>query len=370
MKLLQPRRFDPRKAVWVLICLLAFTFYTAHRDRPRQVWKWGGEVMGSTYTVQVVDRTLPGHTLTGLQNDVAALLDGLNAELSTWLTNSTISRFNASTSTEPFVVSPAFAEVTRLSLEMSRKSGGTFDITFSPIFDLWGFGRSGPKREPTETEQTATLARCGYAHLQVVSSNQIQKTRPGLHVVYNAIVPGFAADQVTALLQQRGYTNTYVDVGGESVVRGVNAAGRPWRLGIETPVYDAEPGAQLEAVVELSDRALATSGDYRNYFRDENGRVFSHIFDPRIGRPATTPVASVSVVADSGAVADALATTLFVLGPDEGQAWLAREFPEAEAFFILRDSETTFREVATPGFEKATGYRPRTGVLQATPAPL
>jgi thiamine biosynthesis lipoprotein len=370
MKLLQPRRFHPRKAAWVLLVLAAFTLYTTYRDRPTRLWKWSGQVMGSSYTVQVVEKRFSPQAWAELQAQVDRQLQELNQELSTWETDSTLSRFNAGTSTEPVVVSPAMAEVTRIALEVSRRSGGTFDITFSPLFDLWGFGRAGAKRQPALAEIEQTRQRCGYQHLSVPSPTTIQKAIPDLQVVYNAIVPGFAADQVTAWLRQAGYSNTYVDVGGETVVQGHNAEGRPWRLGIETPMYDAEPGASLEAVVQVTDCALATSGDYRNYFRDESGRVFSHIFDPRTGYPATTPVGSVSVIAESGAVADALATTLFVMGPEEGIPWLAREFPQAHALFILRESETTLREVATPGFEQATGYHPRAGVLEATSAPL
>ncbi len=359
MKLLQPRRFHPLKAAWVLLVLAAFTLYTTQRDRPTRLWRWGGSIMGSTYTVQVVDKQLTDKSFADLQQRVDGTLQTLNSELSTWLPDSAISRFNTSTSTEPFAVSEAFAEVTRLSLEISQLSSGTFDITFSPLFDLWGFGRNGPKRVPDEAEIAATLARCGYQHLSVPSSTSIQKTLPGLQIVLNAIVPGFAADQVTALLRHSGYTNTYVDVGGETMVQGLNAEGRPWRLGIETPIYDAAPGAELEAVVHLTGKALATSGDYRNYFRDANGQVFAHIFDPRTSRPAITKVASVSVIANSAALADALATTLFVMGPDEGLPWLATKCPDVHALFILRETETNFRERATPGFEQATGYRPR-----------
>ena len=369
MKLLQPRRFHPRKAAWVLLVLAAFTLYTTYRDRPPRLWKWGGQVMGSTYTVQVVAKQLSAQAWNELQEQVDRQLQELNQELSTWEPDSTLSRFNASTSTEPVAVSAAMAEVTHTALEISRRSGGAFDITFSPMFDLWGFGRSGAKRQPAPAEIEQTRQRCGFQHLSVPSPTTIQKAIPELQVVYNAIVPGFAADRVTAWLRAAGYSNTYVDVGGETVVQGHNAEGGPWRLGIETPVYDAEPGASLEAVVHVTDGALATSGDYRNYFRDESGRVFSHIFDPRTGYPATTPVASVSVMADRGAVADALATTLFVMGPDEGLPWLAREYPKAHALFILRESPTAFREVATPGFQQATGYQPRESTFDVDLAP-
>ena len=358
MKILQPRRFHPLKAGWVLLALVAYTLYTTQRDQPARLWKWSGQTMGAGFAIQVVDRRLNEEQFQELTNRVEALLQDINAELSTWLPDSAVSRFNASTSTEPYEVSALLAEVTRTSLEISALSEGVFDITGSPLFDLWGFGKSGPKHVPDEAAIAATRQRCGYTHLSVPDDHHIQKAVPTLQVVYNAIVPGFAADQITALLKANGLTNTYVDVGGEILVRGLNQAEIAWRLGIETPDYDAAPGASVQAVLHLSDRALATSGDYRNYFRNEQGEVFSHIFDPRTGRPATTKVASVSVIADSGARADALATTLFVMGPDEGLPWLAAKYPDVHALFILRDSEHSFREVATPGFENATGYHP------------
>ena len=357
MKLLQPRRFHPIKAAWVLLVLAAFAIYTSHRDRPLRLWKGGGTVMGSTYTLQVVDRRLDEKRFQQLESQVDQLLQQLNQQMSTWLPESAVSRFNASLSTDPQEVPGALSEVTRIALEIASLSGGAFDLTFSPLFDLWGFGKDGARRKPGDEEIEAIRARCGYQHLSVPGTNLLQKAIPELQVVYNAIVPGFAADQVTLFLQQQGWSNTYVDVGGETVVRGHNLQGKPWRLGIERPVYDAQPGADLEAVVSLTDRALATSGDYRNYFRDEAGQVYAHIFDPRTGRPATTKVGSVSVVASSGAWADALATTLFVMGPDEGIPWLARAVPDAEALFIMREMGDAFREVATPGFERATGYR-------------
>ncbi len=360
-RLLQPRRFHPLKAAWVLFVLVVFAVYTTRRDRPLQAWKAAGQVMGSTYAFQVVDRGLDQSSFETLREIVDRFLQGLNQELSTWDPHSPVSAFNASASTDPFPVPPSVAELTRLSLDVSRLSGGIFDITLSPLFDLWGFGKEGPRRVPDDKELAVVRARCGYPYLSVPGSNVLQKAIPGLRVAYNAIAPGYAADQVTALLRQQGYTNTYVDVGGETVVQGHNAQGHPWRIGIETPQYDVEPGSSLEAVVHLAHGALATSGDYRKYFRDDSGRVFSHIFDPRTGRPATTRVASVSVVAPSGAMADALATTLFVMGPGEGLPWLAANLPGVEALFILRETENTFSEVATPGFEKATGYRPRTG---------
>ena len=358
MRLLQPRRFHPLKAAWVLLVLALLFVYTTRRDRPPRLWRWTGETMGSSYTVQIVDRRLDERRVAALQGEVDGLLNGLNEELSTWLTNSALSRFNQASTTEPVPVSPTFAGITTLSLEISRLSGGAFDVTFSPMFDLWGFGRTGPKKVPDEAAFARTLAICGYTNLAVVSPTAIRKSNPELQVVFNALVPGYAAEQITLLLTSRGLANTCVDVGGETVARGRNLKGQPWRIGIERPVYDAEPGEDLEAVVQLDHRAVATSGDYRNYFRGEDGHVYAHIFDPRTGRPATSRVASVSVVATNGGWADALATTLFVMGPEAGLPWLTN-VPGTEALFVMRESETTFREIASPGFETLTGYRAR-----------
>lgn len=355
--LLQPRRFYPLKALWVLAVLAFFFVYTTRRDHPPKLWRWTGDIFGSTYTVQIVSRDLNEQKFAALQDEIQTFLDGINGELSTWLTNSALSQFNADTSLEPITVPTRVAELASLSLEISRASGGAFDVTFSPLFDAWGFGRNGPKHVPDTNTEAAARARCGYQLLSVVSSNQLQKAVPGLQIVFNAIAPGYAAQQVADLLLARGFNNIYVDVGGEIVARGRNIKRQPWRIGIERPNYDAEPGENIEAVFAVTNGSVATSGDYRNYVRAEDGTTYSHIFDPRIGRPSTSRVASVTVVAKNGAWADALATTLFVMGPDEGLPWLAQH-TDAEVLFIMREGENTYREIGSPGLTARTGYTP------------
>lgn len=346
--LLQPRRFNPWKTIWVAAVLIALFIYTTRRDRPPQTWREAGEIYGSTYAVQIVSSDLNKQTFRALHDDIMALLNSIDADLSTWSTNSALSLFNANPGLEPITVPPRIAELASLSLELSRASGGAFDVTFSPLFDAWGFGRTGPKRVPTDEAIAAARARSGYHLLTVVSSNQLQKAVPGVELVFNAIAPGYAAQQVAELLLARGYGNIYVDVGGEIVVRGHNANGTPWRIGVDKPIYGSMPGEMTEAIFALTNGSLATSGDYRNYVLAEDGGAYSHIFDPRIARPTTSHVASVTVIANSGTWADALATTLSVLGPDEGIPWLA-EHTDAEALFVMRDGSNSFHEVATPG---------------------
>jgi len=347
--LLQPRRFHPRKTFFVLAVLIAFTVYISRRDRPPRIWTWGGPAFGSSYTVKIVDRRAVESDIARLQAETDALLAEINRQMSTYDPESEISRFNASRSTEPFTVAPSFAELVATALELSARSGGAFDPTLFPLFRLWGFGKDGlAHKVPSEEDVRATTVICGAIHLSVPSPGALRKDIRELQFNLNAIAPGFAADQVMALLNRNGLSNVYVEVGGEVLVHGVNLEGTPWRIGVEKPDYDAEPGKSLESVVPLTDRALATSGDYRNFFKD-GGRVYGHIFDPRLGRPVTSSVASVSVIATNCTIADGLSTTLFVLGPDAGIPWLTN-YPGSEALFILRNGDGSFAEIRSPGF--------------------
>lgn len=349
--ILQPRRFNPWKTIWVLAVLVAFFIYTTRRDKAPETWRESGEIFGSTYAVQLVSKDLTKSAWQELMGDVDALLNSINEEFSTWSTNSALSRFNANQSVEPITVPPRIAELASLSLELSRASDGAFDVTFSPLFDAWGFGRTGPKHIPSDEAVAAARARSGYQLLTVLSSNQLQKAVPGVELVFNAIAPGYAAQQIAELLLARGYRNFYVDVGGEIVVRGHNATGGPWRIAVDKPVYGALPGEATEAIFALTNGSLATSGDYRNYVLAEDGTAYSHIFDPRIARPTTSRVASVTVIANNGTWADALATTLSVLGPEAGIPWLSKH-TDAQALFIMRDGSNSFHEIATPNFDQ------------------
>ena len=138
---------------------------------------------------------------------------------------------------------------------------------------------------------------------------------------------------------------------------GHNAKGEPWKIGIEKPDPSSLPGEALEAVVQLSDKAIATSGDYRSYFTDTDGQTYSHILNPKTGRPVKHRLASVSVVAGTCMAADALATALFAMGPEQAPQWL-EHYPDADALFIIRNEDGRFSEILSPGFAANTGYKP------------
>lgn len=350
MRLLQPRRFHPIKTLWVLAVLAAFALYTTRRDRPPRPWLIGGETMGATWSAKLVSHALDEASARALQDRLQAELQRINDLTSTYQPGTDVMRFNEARTTEPVPVPPEVAALVQTSLLLSARSDGAFDITFAPLFRLWGFGARGPKQQPDAESAARTRAWCGYTNLVVTAAPALQKRVPELEIVLNAVVPGYAADRVAVLLLEAGVTNFLIDVGGESLAHGVNLEGHPWRVGIERPELDEPPGQDIYAVVPLRNQALATSGDYRNYFKTADGRIASHLFDPRLGAPASHHVASVSVVADSCMQADALATALFVVGPEAAEHVLTN-YPGTSAFFILRDEGNVLRDIRTPGFK-------------------
>jgi FAD:protein FMN transferase len=320
---------------------------------------WGGPTMGSTYSVKLADAPLSAAEVDQLKADTEKLLEEVNRQMSHFQPDSEISRFNRSTSTAPFKVSADFANVTRFALELYHRSGGAFDPTLGPLINAWGFGWKG-KREtpPVDEEIRAAMAICGGKHLSVTDDGELQKDLRYLELNLSAVVPGFAANKIAAMLRSKGLTNYYIDVTTELVVSGHNPDGAPWRIGLETPNSEAMHGEELEAVLQVTNAGVSTSGDYRKYFEDAQGHRYSHILDPRTGRPIEHHLGSVTVVVPGGQPFDGLATTLFVMGPDEGLPWL-KTWPGVEALFIIRNADGSYTEVGSPDFEAVTGYKPK-----------
>lgn len=307
---------------------------------------FGGETMGTTWSVKVAE--LPEAVeQADLQRDLEALLAVVDREMSTYRADSEVSLFNTSTSTEWFAVSPATAELVAGALALNQRSEGVFDITVGPLVDLWGFGPDHrPNKVPTAEEIAAVRTHVGAARLAVrLGPPALRKDHPETRIDFNAVAPGDAVDRFAALLEARGVESWLAEIGGELRARGHKRDGAPWAVAIERP-SEGERG--IAKVVPLVDMALATSGDYRHYF-EEGGRRYSHTIDPRTGAPIDHKLASVSVLTPLCRDADAWATALSVLGPDEGYTVAVRE--SLAALFLVRDGET-YREVATPAFER------------------
>lgn len=305
-----------------------------------------GNTMGTTWLVKVVapsQQALAPITQSAVQD----ILSGVDDAMSTWKPQSEISRFNRHASEELFPLSAPTLEVLTIAQEVARQSQGAFDITVDPLVELWGFNTAakddGSWRAPTPEAIEQTRGKVGYQHLHIEAAGA-RKTVPQLEVDLSAIAKGYAVDLVARWLEQQGIQRYMVEVGGEVRVLGQNANQMPWRIGIEQPQSN---GDGLYAVVELTRGALATSGTYRNFVESE-GRHLSHMIDPRTGQPVEHPGVSVSVQHDSCALADAWATALLVLGPQEGYA--AALHNEVGALFIARGDDGTLTQRATPNF--------------------
>lgn len=301
-------------------------------DDGHTVTEFTGETFGTTFTVKVVDDDLSDaeqqDILAAIQRELS-LVDG---QMSTWKDTSVLSALNRAPVGQPFPTKPALHEVLGLARSVHQASDGAFDVTVGPLVNRWGFGPDGrPQSAPTEDELATLQAQVGQLHL-TLSDDGPTATRgvDGLTVDLSAIAKGYAVDRVSQALLALGASDHMVEIGGEVVAQGRNGSEEPWRIAVEKP--DSLARSPMD-VVALSGEAMATSGDYRN-FLDLDGQRISHTIDPRTGRPVTHTLASVTVVAPSCAAADAWATALNVLGPEEGLAVADRE--GLAAFFLVR----------------------------------
>ncbi|MFO7973733.1 MAG: FAD:protein FMN transferase [Candidatus Hydrogenedentota bacterium] len=313
-----------------------------------RVPEFSGATMGTVYHVKVVLQEPSETHLADLQALIEAELEDVEVRMSTYEADSELSRFNAHESTSPFRVSTSTIEVFQLALEISELTNGAFDITVGPLVNAWGFGPEAVPENPlAESEIQALMEHTGYEKIQVDPDTQtITKEDPGVFCDLSAIAKGYAVDRVCTALEEAGYHDYMVEVGGEVRTGGVNGKGVPWRIGIVNP----EPlKGDVERIVPLSGWAMATSGDYRNFY-ERNGIQYSHTIDPRTGRPVTHNLASVSVIDKNCSVADGYATAIMVMGPDEAQRWA--EEHNTIAFFIVRESVDRFRDITTTAFEE------------------
>lgn len=288
---------------------------TKPMETPQLVQLLQGSTMGTTYTIRyLAELGSPGRQ--ELHRLVDEELDRVNRQMSTYIPDSEIMRFNVSKSTDWFSVSVETANVVDLSLQISVDSGGAFDVTVGPLVNLWGFGPTKRKNSiPTDAELETAKATVGFKNLAVrLDPPALKKADPALQVDLSAIAKGHGVDRVGEVIRNYGITNYFVEIGGEIFASGKRVDGMPWQVGIEAPL---DFKRSIQTIIGLSGVALATSGDYRNFFESE-GQRFSHTIDPNTGRPVTHQLASASVVADNCALADAIATCMMVMGPDEG----------------------------------------------------
>lgn len=303
-----------------------------------------GDAMGTQFSVKLA---VDAADTTSLQRQIEISLADVERMMSTYMPDSEISRFNDTATTDWYEVSAEFCRSIEEALALSVLTRGSFDITVGPLVNLWGFGPGEMVDEPPADEQIAALLEAvGYKHLQAdCGQPALRKDIPGLYLDMSAFGKGFAADRIADWLEDEGFLDYLVEIGGEMRLAGVNADGKKWAIGIEAPLVGQR---RPYTVIRLTNTAVATSGDYRNYF-EADGKRYSHTIDTRTGKPVTHALASVTVVDSSGFRADALATALLVMGPEEGMRLATQE--DLAVLFLVR-AETGIDERMTPAFEQ------------------
>ena len=313
----------------------------------QQIWEISGPIFGTRYHISVVMEDDQAR-LQELADGIEQALDGVDAAMSTWRADSELSRFNALPDQSGWTELSSPLHTVLLEAEaVSVLTGGAFDITIGPVVNLWGFG---PEARPEAVPDDATLAEVlgGTGHDKIELRNQPPGIRTSMHqyLDLSAIAKGFGVDEVARYLAAEGIDGYLVEIGGEVSVGGRKPDGSAWRLAIETPGEAAEQVNRIVALGGTEDRALATSGDYRNYY-EFNGQRYSHTLDPQTGKPIIHNLASVTVIAENCMRADALATGFNVMGFEDAMALAVRE--NIPAYFIVR-SEAGFETRHTPAF--------------------
>jgi FAD:protein FMN transferase len=295
-----------------------------------------GATMGTTYHIKII--APQADDMGAVKNRIDQRLEQLNQSMSTYRKDSEISMFNKWSDTEkPFAVSADFLKVMQAADVIYGLTAGAWDGTVYPLVNLWGFGRSGPiDVAPSQAAIIKALEKVGFNHLDVSAKGHLKKRRSQITVDLASIAKGYGVDATAELIKGLGYQNYLVEIGGEVFAAGRRKDGNQWKVGINRPIRGA-PATQVYKALILEDRAMATSGDYRNYV-EIDGRAYSHIIDPRTGYPVDNGVVSASVIGPNCTLADGLATALMVMGPQEGVG-LLNKLENVEGLIIVRKSD-------------------------------
>ena len=268
---------------------------------------------------------------------------------STYEQDSFITTFNK---TKTFVLETPIPEdflvLFKLGKQLYKQSKGAWDPTILPLLRLWGFDTATPSYTPPSKDKLIEIQHTiGFNKVTLNKQGYLQKNHPDLAIDLSSIAKGFAVDKIAEMLEKKGVDNYLVDIGGEIYAKGKNKTKRRWVIGINTPQPNAKPSSFSERVT-VSNKALATSGDYRQFFT-HNNTVYSHILDPRTGMPIQHNTVSVSILAPTCRLADGLATTCLVLGKDEGLK-LLENYKNVEGLFYVKDEHNNITKTATSGF--------------------
>lgn len=287
--------------------------------------------MGTSYNITVVGEKTLEPAL------IAAALEDIENTMSTYRANSELMQLNAAPINTWISISQSLYDVLQLSESINLFSSGAFDPTVAPLVNLWGFG---PDKKnfgvlPSDSEIQALMGNIGYQHLIIAEDRLAISKNKMINLDLSAIAKGYAVDVIATLVEANGITNYLIEIGGEISSKGTNAQGELWRIAIETPERNTSARQSIRTI-EISELSVASSGDYRNYYEFE-GELYSHTVDPRNGLPINHGLASVTVIAETTAKADALATAFNVMGVE--QAMLLANNNNIPAYFLNKTTD-------------------------------
>jgi len=326
---------------YIIFIILCVCFLTYSCKREGKIVKFGGEAQGTYYAVTYVDND--GRNF---QDSIDMILKRFDSSCSIYKPNSIISRFNNNDPTAK--ADKDFTTVFNKAMEVSERTGGAFDITVGPLVRAWGFSIKG-KLKMDDHKVDSLKQYVGYKKVKLVDGRVI-KENPNIQLDYNALAQGYSSDVLGRFLESKGIKNYLIDIGGEVLGRGRKPDGGIWSVGIERPPTDSLQKQQLEAIVSLDNRALSTSGNYRNYFI-KDGVKYSHDIDPFTGYPVHHTLLAVSVLAENSITADAFCCAFLVMGKEKALEFLKHN-PGLDAYFIYSDEKGNLKTECSPGFKK------------------
>ena len=316
----------------ILIYLFFFLVISCNNKINNELIAISGTTMGTSYSVKYLNNS--SQNIEEVKLNISAILETVNAQMSTYLPDSELSRFNSLKDTSWFSVSDDLAFVLQESLDICRLTNGALDITVGPLVNLWGFGpENKPTIIPSDSEIEQALQLVGWENISVtLDPPAVKKKLPNIYCDLSSTAKGFGVDKVSDYLVSFGIKSYLVEIGGELRAEGKKSIDKEWRVGISKP----DNNSSLQEVITLNNNAMATSGDYWNYF-EENHVRYSHTIDPKTGRPIKHKLASITVFAGTCLLADGLATAIDVMGDEEGyQFALEKKLP---AYFIIRNRD-------------------------------
>ena len=282
-----------------------------------------------------------------LKLDIDNELKRFDASLSMFNESSIISRINRN---EESIVDSLFSKVFKVAMTVSAITDGCFDITVAPLVNAWGFGFT-EETAPSQAKIDSILQIVGWQKVQLTPEGKVEKQDPRIMLDCSAIAKGYAVDVIAYLLRKKGVKNYMVDIGGEVDVAGVNSSGGLWRIGISKPDDDPESRNQdLQTILEITDKGIATSGNYRNFYY-KDGMKYAHTIDPKTGHPVQHSILSSTVIAKECIIADAFATAFMVMGMERAKELLEKNH-DIEAFFIYSDEKGNYQTFMTEGMKE------------------